>query len=107
MAYIPKRGNEELVITKPNCFSQPMFVKEKRLLGAGPSNPRDNVLKALSRPMMGHLHPETLKVSNVLSNNFQFWKTVIIYCLFICVCKNVCLRTAISIATHTCVSFVS
>lgn len=46
----------------PQCFATPIFVKEKRLLGAGPSNPPNDVLKALSLPMMGHLHPETLKV---------------------------------------------
>lgn len=40
-----------------------MIVKEKRLLGAGPSNPPKSVLSALSGPMMGHLHPETLQVS--------------------------------------------
>lgn len=51
-------------IPVPQCFSTPMFVKEKRLLGAGPSNPPNDVLKALSLPMMGHLHPETLKVCN-------------------------------------------
>lgn len=49
-------------IPVPQCFSTPMFVKEKRLLGAGPSNPPNDVLKSLSLPMMGHLHPETLKV---------------------------------------------
>lgn len=49
-------------IPVPQCFTTPMFVKEKRLLGAGPSNPPNDVLKALSLPMMGHLHPETLKV---------------------------------------------
>lgn len=46
----------------PEFFSTPMIVKEKRLLGAGPSNPPNDVLRALSLPMMGHLHPETLKV---------------------------------------------
>lgn len=50
-------------IPVPECLSTPMFVKEKRLLGAGPANLPDNVRKALSMPIMGHLHPETLKVS--------------------------------------------
>lgn len=59
----------EFDVPVPQCFSTPMFVKEKRLLGAGPSNPPTDVLKALSLPMMGHLHPETLKVrmNSVLS----------------------------------------
>lgn len=46
----------------PEWCSTPIHVKEKRLLGAGPSNPPNDVLRVLSSPMMGHLHPETLKV---------------------------------------------
>lgn len=52
-----------LNVPVPDALLKPMFVREKRLLGAGPSNPPTNVRNALSLPMMGHLHPETLKVS--------------------------------------------
>lgn len=62
----------EYDISVPQCFSSPMFVKEKRLLGAGPSNPPNNVLKALSKPMMGHLHPEILKVRSLWFFNINF-----------------------------------
>lgn len=58
-----KKLDNAVEIPVPDCLTKPMFVREKRLLGAGPSNPPNNVLKALSQPMMGHLHPETLKVS--------------------------------------------
>lgn len=53
----------EYVVPVPNALLEPMFVREKRLLGAGPSNLPSAVRAALSLPMMGHLHPETLKVS--------------------------------------------
>lgn len=49
-------------VPKPKCFDDEMYVKEKRLMGPGPSNPPERVLHALSKPIMGHLHPETLKV---------------------------------------------
>lgn len=62
MASIPSKQNVQIYIPKPECLSRPMEVKEKRLLGAGPSNPSGNVLHALSRPMMGHMHPEIFKV---------------------------------------------
>lgn len=47
----------------PGAMLKPMFVREKRLLGAGPSNTPSAVRAALSLPMMGHLHPETLQVN--------------------------------------------
>lgn len=62
MAFCSKKCENELSVSKPKCFANEMYVKEKRLLGPGPSNPSDSVLRALSRPMMGHLHPETLQV---------------------------------------------
>lgn len=58
-----RSGSCDVEIPVPECLSSAMFVKNKRLLGAGPSNPPDGVLRALSLPMMGHLHPETLKVT--------------------------------------------
>lgn len=56
----------EYEIPPPQSLQTPMFVKEKRLLGAGPSNPPNTVLSALSKPMMGHLHPETVKVKKII-----------------------------------------
>lgn len=56
----------EKVVDPPQCLREKMFVKEKRLLGAGPSNPPEAVLKSLSNPMMGHLHPETLQVTKYI-----------------------------------------
>lgn len=59
-----KHKDRALEVAAPACLTRPMFVREKRLLGAGPSNPPNAVLNALSQPMMGHLHPETLQVNN-------------------------------------------
>lgn len=54
-------------ILPPKCLSKPMFVRDKRLLGAGPSNPPAQVLNALSLPVMGHTHPETLQVCKIIN----------------------------------------
>ncbi|XP_031620508.1 serine--pyruvate aminotransferase, mitochondrial [Contarinia nasturtii] len=62
----------EFDIPVPVSLMQPMFVKEKRLLGAGPSNPPSDVLKALSLPMMGHLHPETLKIMDDIKDGLKY-----------------------------------
>lgn len=78
MAFCPSKcANEGITVPKPECFAKEMYVKEKRLLGPGPSNPSDHVLRALSRPMMGHLHPETLQVCTacaVRSRHFDLRK---------------------------------
>lgn len=63
MAFCPSKCEDGVTVAKPKCLEKEMFVREKRLMGPGPSNPTDRVLRALSRPMMGHLHPETLQVS--------------------------------------------
>lgn len=55
-------SSKDFEIAPPECLLKPMFVRDKRLLGAGPSNPPAAVLNALSMPVMGHLHPETLQV---------------------------------------------
>lgn len=60
----------------PDVMFKSMFVREKRLLGAGPSNPPDTVRSALSLPMMGHLHPETLQVNiiSIFTSNLYEWE---------------------------------
>lgn len=80
MACHRKTSITEFEITAPECLSKPMFVRDKRLLGAGPSNPPTAVLNALSLPMMGHLHPETLQVSQTKLNKKKI-------CSCICICE--------------------
>lgn len=50
-------------IEKPASLSKALEVPEKLLMGAGPSNYSQRVRDAMGKPALGHLHPETLKVS--------------------------------------------
>lgn len=46
----------------PQCLAKPLDVPSKLLMGAGPSNAADQVLKAGSLPLLGHLHTEFVQV---------------------------------------------
>lgn len=50
-------------VEAPECLAQPMQVPAKLLMGAGPSNASDAVLKTASLPLLGHLHTEFVKVT--------------------------------------------
>lgn len=50
----------------PQCLAKPIEVPSKLLMGAGPSNAAERVLKAGSLPLLGHLHAEFVKVHIVL-----------------------------------------
>lgn len=63
MAHCTAKCEKCEIVNPKERFQTKMYVKEKRLLGAGPSNMPNRVAKALSNPMMGHLHPETLQVN--------------------------------------------
>ena len=49
----------------PQCLSRPIEVPEQLLMGAGPSNAAENVLKAGSLPLLGHLHTEFTQVPDI------------------------------------------
>lgn len=49
-------------VKPPKAFEQKLVVPDKLLLGAGPSNYSERVQKALDNPVLGHMHPETLKI---------------------------------------------
>lgn len=51
----------------PQCLSRPIEVPSKLLMGAGPSNAAENVLKAGSLPLLGHLHTEFTQVCGFLT----------------------------------------
>ena len=55
-----------LSVSAPEILKTPMSIPEKTLLGPGPSNVPDRVLKAMALPTIGHLHPEFTKVINAL-----------------------------------------
>ena len=51
-----------LPIPPPPSLATPLAVPEKLLMGPGPSNVSDRVLRAQALPTLGHLHPELTKV---------------------------------------------
>ena len=46
----------------PQCLAKPLDVPSKLLMGAGPSNAAENVLRAGALPLLGHLHTEFVQV---------------------------------------------
>lgn len=59
-------------VSKPDVFRAPLEVVEKTMTGAGPSNYHDRVRKAMSLPVLGHLHPETLKIMDDVKLGIQY-----------------------------------
>lgn len=52
----------------PACLLRPMEFPTKTLMGPGPSNCPERVLKAQSLPLLGHLHPEFTQVFYTIRN---------------------------------------
>lgn len=52
----------ELDCQPPQCLARPLEVPSKLLMGAGPSNAAENVLRASGLPLLGHLHTEFIQV---------------------------------------------
>ncbi|XP_072036587.1 alanine--glyoxylate aminotransferase-like [Amphiura filiformis] len=50
----------------------PMNVPRKLLLGPGPSNAPPRILAASALPLLGHLHPEFLKVMHDITSGLQY-----------------------------------
>lgn len=59
-------------VSPPTALLQPMQVPLKTLMGPGPSNAPQRVLDALARPILGHLHPETLKIMDDVKLGCQY-----------------------------------
>lgn len=57
------------IIPPEERILRPLNVREKRLLGPGPSNMADSISKSLAQPLLGHLDPEFLQV---LKNKIEF-----------------------------------
>ncbi|XP_053682007.1 alanine--glyoxylate aminotransferase [Sabethes cyaneus] len=62
----------EYNVAAPAALRQPLAVPEKLLMGPGPSNAPQRVLDALSRPILGHLHPETLKIMDDIKEGIRY-----------------------------------
>lgn len=61
-----------LAIAAPSCLQSPLSIPDKTLLGPGPSNVPERVLKAIALPTVGHLHPEFCKVMDDCKAGIQY-----------------------------------
>ncbi|XP_034941813.1 serine--pyruvate aminotransferase, mitochondrial [Chelonus insularis] len=59
--------------SSPKEILSPLAVPQRRLLlGPGPSNLSPRVIKALSNPLLGHMHPETFKLMDEIKAGLQY-----------------------------------
>lgn len=56
--------SKSFAMDKPAISTAPLSVPQKLLMGPGPSTPHPRVLSAISLPLVGHMHPETLSAMN-------------------------------------------
>ncbi|KAE9416492.1 hypothetical protein Angca_009166 [Angiostrongylus cantonensis] len=56
----------------PACLLQPMVIPPRQLFGPGPSNMRDVIAESQSMSLLGHLHPEFLKVMSDTRQGMQY-----------------------------------
>ncbi|WKX98020.1 hypothetical protein Q1695_013594 [Nippostrongylus brasiliensis] len=56
----------------PASLFQPMEIPPRQLFGPGPSNMRDVIAESQSKPLLGHLHPEFLKVMRDAREGMQY-----------------------------------
>merc|ERR1711970_1519372 len=61
-----------LDIAPPAVLKKPIHVIEKVLMGPGPSNCSERVLKAMALPTMGHLHPEFTHIMDEIKAGVQY-----------------------------------
>ncbi|KAB7494767.1 Serine--pyruvate aminotransferase, mitochondrial, partial [Armadillidium nasatum] len=62
----------QLQICGPACLLRPVRVPSKLLLGPGPSNVSERVLRSMTSPMLGHLHPEFLKIMDDVKEGLKY-----------------------------------
>ncbi|RXG53431.1 Serine--pyruvate aminotransferase, mitochondrial [Armadillidium vulgare] len=62
----------QLQICGPTCLLRPVRVPHKLLLGPGPSNVSERVLRSMTSPMLGHLHPEFLKIMDDVKEGLKY-----------------------------------
>ncbi|KAG5674233.1 hypothetical protein PVAND_004213 [Polypedilum vanderplanki] len=59
-------------VSKPDNFKVSLDVIEKTMTGAGPSNYHPRIRQAMSLPVLGHLHTETLKIMDDLKEGIKY-----------------------------------
>ena len=66
------KANMSLIVTPPESLKGTLTIPEKTLLGPGPSNVPERILKAMALPSIGHLHPEFCKVMDDCKAGVQY-----------------------------------
>lgn len=61
-----------LSVGPPKCLELPMNVPSKLLMGPGPSNAAESVLKVSALPLLGHLHTEFIKIMDDVKEGIQY-----------------------------------
>ncbi|KAL6735739.1 hypothetical protein Aduo_006152 [Ancylostoma duodenale] len=56
----------------PACLQKDMEIPARQLFGPGPSNMRDVIADSQSRSLLGHLHPEFIKVMSDAREGLQY-----------------------------------
>lgn len=56
----------------PQSLTTPLVVPNKIMMGPGPSNASDRVLRAMALPILGHMHPETLRIMDEIKEGCQY-----------------------------------
>ncbi|XP_071805822.1 alanine--glyoxylate aminotransferase-like [Asterias amurensis] len=72
MAHLSREPTFKLRISPSSELLKPINVPHKLLMGPGPSNIPPRVLAAGSLPVLGHLHPEFLKVMDDVKAGIQY-----------------------------------
>eukprot|EP00057_Strongylocentrotus_purpuratus_P024240 XP_011678714.1 PREDICTED: serine--pyruvate aminotransferase, mitochondrial isoform X2 [Strongylocentrotus purpuratus] len=65
-------GNKSMAVSSPKELLLPMIVPQKLLMGPGPSNVPPRILAAGALPILGHMHPETLKIMDDIKKGLQY-----------------------------------
>ncbi|KAK6177486.1 hypothetical protein SNE40_015578 [Patella caerulea] len=60
------------VSAPPQCLLKPLDFPHKTLMGPGPSNCPPRILAACALPMLGHLHPEFIKIMDEVKEGLQY-----------------------------------
>uniref|UniRef100_A0A6M2DD09 Alanine--glyoxylate aminotransferase n=1 Tax=Xenopsylla cheopis TaxID=163159 RepID=A0A6M2DD09_XENCH len=61
-----------LDVSPPSVLREELVVPEKLLMGPGPSNCPPRVLQAMSKPVLGHLHPECTKIMDDIKEGIRY-----------------------------------
>lgn len=56
----------------PKSLTTPLVVPNKILMGPGPSNASERVLRAMAQPLLGHMHPETFRIMDEIKEGVQY-----------------------------------